>query len=333
MTQIPKNISEDLRQSLVELDRMDVESDSAGNYIDAMRKRIEESASIPPIKTGFSRLDRELDGGLYAGLYIIGAISSLGKTDFALQIADHIAQSGRDVIIFSLEMARFELMARTVSRLSLLQVLEENKEMTLPKTVRGILDGSRYSKYSEEEKALIDNSFRMYQDFANHIIINEGVGDVTADKIRAYVDTMIELIHADPGKKPVVIVDYLQIIAPDDVRATDKQNMDKAVLELKRISRDYDIPVIAISSLNRANYTEKVSMQALKESGGIEYGSDVIIGLQLEGAGKSSFDVDEAKAKNPREIEAVILKNRNGKTGETVKLNYYPMFHFMGDYD
>ena len=102
-------------------------------------------------------------------------------------------------------------------------------------------------------------------------------------------------------------------------------------MELKRISRDFDTPVICISSFNRANYRERVSMEALKESGAVEYTSDVIIGLQLEGAGVKGFDVDKAKATTPRKVEAVILKNRNGRTGETVPFEYDPRFNLFRD--
>ena len=131
------------------------------------------------------------------------------------------------------------------------------------------------------------------------------------------------------GKTPLVIVDYLQIVAPYNERATDKQNMDKAVLELKRISRDFKLPVIAVSSLNRMSYGQRISMEAFKESGAIEYSSDVLIGLQLRGAGEAAFDPTEAKKKNPRQIEAVILKNRNGRVGEKIEFEYYPMFNYF----
>ena len=131
------------------------------------------------------------------------------------------------------------------------------------------------------------------------------------------------------GNKPVIIIDYLQILAPYSDRASDKQNTDKAVLELKRISRDCKIPVIAISSLNRSNYNMKISMEAFKESGAIEYSSDVLIGLQLEGVGQGDFDNEQAKRNNPREIELVILKNRNGATGEKVPFDYYTLFNYF----
>ena len=101
------------------------------------------------------------------------------------------------------------------------------------------------------------------------------------------------------------------------------------MLELKRISRDYKIPVLGISSFNRENYKVEVSMQAFKESGSIEYSSDVLIGLQLFGAGTSGFNADEERKKNPRQVELKILKNRNGKVGGEILFEYYPQFNYF----
>ena len=86
-----------------------------------------------------------------------------------------------------------------------------------------------------------------------------------------------------------------------------------------------------VSSFNRENYAAKVSMQAFKESGAIEYSTDVLIALQLRGTGTKDFDVDQAKSKNPREIEAVILKNRNGTTGKKVNFKFYAMFNYFAE--
>ena len=128
---------------------------------------------------------------------------------------------------------------------------------------------------------------------------------------------------------PLVVVDYLQLLAPLDVRASDKQNMDRATLELRRIARDYHCPVIVISSFNRSSYNQKVNFGSFKESGAIEYCADVVVGLQLEGVGQDDFDVDVEKAKNPRSIEAVILKNRFGETGGTIRYTYNPALNYF----
>ena len=70
-------------------------------------------------------------------------------------------------------------------------------------------------------------------------------------------------------------------------------------------------------------------MEAFKESGAIEYSSDVLIGLQLKGAGEKNFDANEEKKKSPREIELIILKNRNGSTGDKLGYRYYPLFNYF----
>ena len=302
----------------------------AGNHIKDFLNGIKERANTPYIPTGFINLDTTLDGGLFEGLYFIGAVSSLGKTTFTLQMADQIAQQGYDVIIFSLEMARSELMAKSISRLTLLQADKKQIDISNAKTTRGITTYSRYLNYSEIEKGLINDAIKQYSDYANRIVIYEGQGDISTTNIRQAIEKHIYLT----GNKPVVIIDYLQIIAPYNDRATDKQNTDKAVTELKRISRDNKLSIIAISSLNRDNYTNKISMQAFKESGAIEYSSDVLIGLQFKGAGDKDFDIDEAKQKSnspnsPRDIELKILKNRNGRTGDVLEYRYYPLFNYF----
>ena len=297
---------------------------STAHYLQSFIDGITDSVNTPYIPTGFNNLDKVLDGGLYEGLYIVGAISSLGKTTLITQIADQIAESGKDVLIFSLEMARNEIISKSISRNTVKSILENGGDIRNAKTARGITTGSRYANYNNTEIDLINNSIKEYGKYAEKIYISEGVGDIGVDQIR---NTIKEHILYT-GNIPIVIVDYLQILAPYSERATDKQNTDKAVMELKRISRDYKLPVIGISSFNRANYKEAVTMEAFKESGAIEYSSDVLIGLQLKGAGGANFDANEAKAKNPREIELVILKNRNGQTGGKLSYNYYPMFNY-----
>lgn len=298
---------------------------STDNYIQQFLNGITESVNTPSISTGFKLLDEALDGGFYEGLYIVGAISSLGKTTLVTQIADQIASKGHDVLIFSLEMARSEIMAKSISRHTVMEVLQSGGNMSDAKTVRGITAGARYAKYSQAERELIKQSVTAYSGYAKHIYITEGVGDLGVNQIRQTVEK-----HARyTGNTPLIIVDYLQILAPTNERATDKQNTDKAVMELKRISRDFKTPVIGISSFNRDNYEKSVSMQSFKESGAIEYSSDILIGLQLKGAGEKDFDPTEAKKKDPREIELVILKNRNGKTGVKVPFEFYPMFNYF----
>lgn len=306
-------------------EKVDYLHKSAAYSIDEFIDGIHAKANTPSITTGFTKLDSVLDGGLYEGLYIVGAISSLGKTTLITQIGDQIAQSGQDILLFSLEMAKTEIMAKSISRQTLLNCKKQNIRINNAKTVRGVTDGKRWKSYSQEETDLLYRSAVDYGGYATRIFIHEGVGSIGATEIR----NMVGLHKKITGESPVVIIDYLQILAPYSERATDKQNTDKAVMELKRISRDYKIPVIGISSFNRQSYKDPVTMEAFKESGAIEYSSDVLIGLQLKGVGGSGFNVDEAKGRDPRQIELKILKNRNGRSGDTIAYDYYPAFNYF----
>lgn len=317
--------AEHIQEEEEKIQREEYMKNSVANYLQSFIDGIADSVNTPYIPTGFKELDETLEGGLYEGLYIVGAISSLGKTTLITQIADQIAQAGQDVLIFSLEMARAELMAKSISRHTLQEILENGGDMRNAKTTRGITTGKRYESYSTKERELITTAIVNYSKYANHIYISEGVGDIGAEQIRETVQKHILFT----GSTPVVVIDYLQILSPYSERATDKQNTDKAVMELKRISRDYKTPVIGISSFNRENYRTAVTMEAFKESGAIEYSSDVLIGLQLKGVGGKNFDAREALEKSPREVELVVLKNRNGRTGKKISYKYYPLFNYF----
>ncbi len=297
------------------------------------------AGNTPPIPTGFDNLDKALEGGLHAGLIVVGAISSLGKTTWALNLAENMAAAGQDVLFISLEMSRFELISKLISKGTAETCINKRSSLSLAKTNLGISDFTRYNHYRPEELELIQNSFGKFKDTtAKHLYIKEGIGDIGTEEIKKYIE-----IHKEITKKtPVVIVDYLQILAPADARSTDKQNTDKNTVELKRISRDYNTPVIAISSFNRENYTAPVSMTAFKESGSVEYSSDLLIALQyfgmdfMEGEKAQAreerirllFKENKLKAKKgqPVQIQLKILKNRSGSLAD-MGFNYYPMFN------
>jgi len=289
----------------------------AGRLADFWREIRENPRKATP--TGFPRLDRLLDGGLWEGLYIIGAISSLGKTTFALQMIDQMAKAGRRCLVFSLEMSAAELMAKSISRLTdSCATWDANK-----KTARGILAGDRYTHYSEAEKALIESASERYKSFARNVCIVEGWRDMGTAHIRQTAERCADAY----GESPVVLVDYLQILNPADPRATDKQNADRAVKELRLLARDLRTPVIAVSSFNRENYGASASMVAFKESGAIEYSADVLMAMQLRGVGARGFDAEKAKTAIPREVELVILKNRSAQTGGRLLFHYDARFN------
>lgn len=303
---------------------------------------IEKRHNKDCVSTGFENLDEILDGGFYPGLYIIGAISSLGKTTFALQVADNAAKKGQDVLVFSLEMGKQELIAKSISRLSFQKCKSWGSDLDFATTTRNLMNGK--SLNSKERVDFLNECIKGYSDYARRIFYHIGIGDIGVEKIKSVIARHIRIT----GRKPLVIIDYLQIIAPFDIRATDKQNTDKAVVELKRASRDYDVPIFAISSFNRENYTSPVNIASFKESGAIEYTSDVLMALQFKGMDylkKEDGKYEDEKSRTARiiqlrneqeknaeipgkaqELQLKILKNRNGRKGG-VDLEFHPMFN------
>ena len=329
--------AENLQRAIIEQERREyISTNSAESFLQEMQEHI---ATVRPIaKTGFSDLDNKvLDGGLYSGLYMVGAMSSAGKTTLTLQMGDNVAAQGVDVMIFSLEMAKTELIAKSISRETFNECREKGKNRGLAKTTREIMTGSKYKTYSNEEKHIIARAYDRYSQYAKHLYIFEGVGDIGVKRIRQQVERHKHVT----GAAPVVIIDYLQILAPYDEKGLTKDNLDKNILELKRMARDMDICIIAISSFNRSSYGSENAMAAFNGSANIEYGADVLLKLDYkynerqkktvknkQGESYERFETDAeraprvAKARKqmlendragiPAMMKLEVLKNRNG---------------------
>lgn len=284
---------------------------NAGKEAD-FEKYVKNNFRRKAVSTGWKYMDKQLDGGLYPGLYIMGAVTGMGKTALCLQMADQIAAAGKDVIYISLEISRNELMARSISRLT--------NGSEYPQTTRNILNGDEYGDIPEGAKTVIRQAKRKYfNEIAPHFFIFDGLANITVTEIERHVMEYMQKLK----RRPVVFVDYLQIVAPNNERMTDKQVVDYNVVALKRLSRDYDIPVVVISSFNRDSYKNEVGLVSFKESGSIEYSSDVLLGLQPYGVGVNNKTLSEvmedvAKKSNagqPVQVELHVLKNRNGRKG------------------
>ena len=270
-------------------------------------------------KTGFPILD-EKTGGFHPGLYVIAAISSLGKTDWALQLSDQLAASGEDVLFFSLEMSKLELVSRSLAR----TVAQEfpDKRIANSRIREGKLPAEARSAVVKYQKTV-----------GGHLSIIEANFELTVQSISSYIKKYMK----KTGTRPVVFLDYLQILQPteEDARKGRREAIDNAVVELKRLSRELDIPIVVVSSVNRMNYQTPISFESLKESGGIEYSADVIFGMQLQCLGDKLFadekktvdkrkKIDEAKKAYPRKIEMKCLKNRFGITTFSILFDYFP---------
>jgi replicative DNA helicase len=327
---------------------------SAKNTLDSLLSDINAPDNKEPLQTQIESLDRLFDYDMGKGLLTIGATTGLGKTTFALQLADQIAQtSDRDILYFPLEMKGSTLIARSISRLTYLNELEL-KEHDLARTANEVMQGRRYKgftykthefkPYSSDVLSLISTSIDQYKTFASKIFFMkpEKEPSYTGKEIAELVKKHIAITK----RKPIVVVDYLQIMKPEE-GLDPRQATDTNLATLKALSDNEGLLVILISSVSRANYNMPIDTASFKESGTIEYTCDYLAGLDL-----SLFDTQEMKDLNPskdikeirqkvqdaqksdpdqrykyREITFTILKNRSGVTGGKAKFHYYPAFN------
>lgn len=283
----------------------------------------EVETGLQVTQTGFNELDRTMGGGLTEGLVIMGAKSSMGKTTFALQIADQIAGSQidgqrRDILYFSLEQRAAELMAKSVSR-RLFQFYQREYSALEIRT--------KYRYADKDTKQAIKAALDDYTRGAGrNVYVWEARGKaVTADVIRQKVAEHTAIT----GQYPIVFVDYLQILSGSKPKMDTIDILDEAIKGLTAISRDFKTTVIAISSYNRASYHNDAAMEAFNGSSKIEYSADVLLSIQPDfialGIEKAKdFDEDEWKRQDIRKVELKILKNRNGLTGERISYQYKP---------
>lgn len=278
--------------------------------------------------TGFAKLDDALSGGLTAGVHYIGAISSLGKSTFVLQMVDHMAANGIPIVYVSLEMPESDLAAKLISMHTFAST-GKNERFSKTST---ILQSESSKYFDDEEWGVVYRAADKVAAHGTGVTVLENLHSVmTVDDITKYIDQYVDAYN----KKPVLVIDYLQIlVAPKNMRGcSDKQVVDYNVAQFRSLAAKYNIPVIVISSFNRDNYSAKASLQAFKDSGNIEYSSDTLIGLQLHGVGEKDFDVDEAKAAYPRQIDLVILKQRYGPSNYTILYDYYTKYNYFEEQD
>lgn len=291
---------------------------------DDMLGDVDVFSSYKPKSTGFAELDRRARG-LYPGLYVLGALSSLGKTTFALNMADNLAASGVPVLFFSLEQSRFELVSKMLAR------------RTYDPVSRTGVDALSI-RSGKIDQRIVKAENELYSSAAPNITIAECSFDADVTDIQASVSRYV----CETGRKPVVFLDYLQIMRPTDPRMSDKQAVDQNVHALKKLQADLDLTLIVISSVNRANYLTPMSFESFKESGGIEYTADVVWGLQFSCLREELFDKDKclkekrdrlnkARAESPRKIDLICLKNRYGEAFYTVSFEYVPAYDFYAD--
>ena len=281
-------------------------------------------------KTGFSNIDRYLT--LYPGLACLTGSTSLGKTSFAVQLCDQLVDRGETVLYFTLEQLPIEIVTKSLAR----RVFLKDDESPIDNIK--IKNGVTTRVLEEVKKEYVEVSKRF------HII--ESDFRITAGQIDFYVRKFIQ----DTGVKPIVVVDYLQLIsAPEGKKYDDRERIDDAVKKLKLLSKNNELFVLMISNMSRATYRERIGEDSFKESGLIEYTCDYLFGLQLAILEDDSFFtkqgsrggeketqksekqnlIDQASEAIPKEVVFKSLKNRNGKKTWKAFFKYRPDFDFF----
>lgn len=234
------------------------------------------------VPTGYKSLDNKLAGMQDSNLIILAARPGIGKTSFALNIAEHIAtQEGIPVGIFSLEMSKEELVDR---------LLVGQADIDAWKLKTGRLEENDFERIAQAMGELADAP--IYIDDTPGISIME-------------IRTKARRLQVETGMK-VLIIDYLQLITTTTKAESRVVEVSHISQSLKNLARELKIPVLALSQLNRqveSRGERRPQLADLRESGAIEQDADLVMFLYHE-------DADNKEA-----IKLEIAKHRNGPTG------------------
>ncbi len=238
--------------------------------------------------TGFTDLDNIVSGLQKSDLIILAARPSLGKTTLALDFARHIAiKEKMPVAIFSLEMSKEQL----VDRLICAQAGVDSWRMRT-----GHLSGEQ--DFQRIQKALDDLSITP--------IFIEDTPSPTIMQMRTMA-RRLETQH----KIGLIIIDYLQLIQPRNGYESPVQQVTEISRNLKGLARELNVPVLALSQLNRAVESRSPAipkLSDLRESGSLEQDSDVVMFIYRE-------DKDKINTERKNIAEVIVAKHRNGPTG------------------
>ncbi len=287
------NIGEEgsrMKQGFQSMDSLVVE------LLDRVQEMADNPNDITGVPTGFIDLDKMTSGLQPGDLVVLAARPSMGKTAFAINIAEHVAlNEGLPVAVFSMEMGASQLAVRIVG--------------SIGRVDQGHL---RTGKLNDEEWPRLTEAIERLRTVSLHIDETPGL---TPSELRANSRRLARQC----GKLGLIVVDYLQLMSGSsgsdgDNRATELGEISRG---LKMLAKELQCPVIALSQLNRGveQRTDKRPMMSdLRESGAIEQDADIIMFIYRD-------DYYNKDSKDPGVAEIIIGKQRNGPTG-TVRLAF-----------
>ncbi len=266
-----------------------------------IEKNIMRDGTMTGVPTGFAELDELTGGWQSSDLMIIAARPGMGKTAFALNCAANAMQHDRKVVIFTLEMSKEQLMSR---------VLSSEARVDSARLRRGDLT-------EDETDRLMEGARKVYSYYQN-LGIDE-TPSISVMELRS----RCRRFQKEKGLD-MVIVDYLQLMGAGGA-SRGQQSREREISEismgLKGLAKELNIPVIALSQLNRgpdARPDKRPKMSDLRESGSIEQDADMVFFIYRD-------EVYNPSSERTGIAELIIGKNRHGAT-KTIDLAFQPNF-------
>ncbi|HUJ54405.1 MAG TPA: replicative DNA helicase [Gaiellaceae bacterium] len=257
----------------------------------------ESGAEVTGLPTGFKELDRITAGLQPANLVILAARPSMGKSGFALEVANHVAvEVGKPAAFFSLEMSRQEVAQRLICS-------------------RGRVDSNaiRSGRLTKEDWQKLTKACA---DLEGAPLFVDDTPGLSLLELRARAQT---LKRREPDLA-LVVVDYLQLMTTGTKEESRLQEVSKISRDLKALAKDLDVPVVALSQLNRSpeqRHDKRPVLSDLRESGSIEQDADVVMFLYRE----EYYDRDQTDPDKQGKAEVIVAKHRNGAT-DSFEVNF-----------
>jgi replicative DNA helicase len=264
--------------------------------IEQIERLYENRGSVTGLPTGFVELDRMTSGLHAAEMIVIAARPAMGKTAFAMNIAEHVSMDiGKPVAVFSLEMSSQQLVQR---------ILCSRAKVDLQRVRNGFLS----------ERDFPNLTAAASQVAAAKMFIDDTPG-LTITELRAKARRM-----KSQHDIQLIVIDYLQLLRSMSRRAQDNRQLEISEISagIKALAKELALPIIVLAQLNRqpdarAKEGGRPRLSDLRESGSIEQDAD-LVGLLVR---PEYYETDdEAKQERAGEAELIIAKQRNGPTGD-----------------
>ncbi|OZI56755.1 replicative DNA helicase [Bordetella genomosp. 4] len=257
------------------------------DVLNALESRVDQKGGVSGISTGFADMDQKTSGLQSGDLIIIAGRPSMGKTTFAVNIAENVAVAGGVSLVISLEMSAAQLAERTVARFG---------EIDTQRMRTGRLSQDDYTKLTGALGRLQDQ----------RLIIADDPSLSSASRIRLAA----RKIKQRQGRLDLIVIDYLQLMAGDG--SNRNEELGGITRALKLVAREIGCPIILLSQLSRKveeRLNKRPIMSDLRESGAIEQDADVILM-----AYRDDYYNEDSPLKGYAEI--LIRKQRMGPLGE-----------------